>query len=239
MDKGRGRGSRRHNACSQSVSVWLAAGLVGVALSGCVTVNHKAMTKESSAQLQAKSVVATRYDRPDFAAMTPAKAAFGLIGAAAMISEGNEIVKVNEIADPAVGISDRLLRIAQERRSIVVAQPKADSIAASDELHSLLATYSGTDYILDVKTINWMFGYYPTNWTGYRVMYSARVRVIETATKDVAAESLCTTVQGDDAKPPTYDQLLADKAALLKSLLDKATTQRVDVIAKELLQLSS
>jgi hypothetical protein len=64
------------------------------------------------------------------------------------------------------------------------------------------------------------------------------VRVIDTASKGVAAESLCRTVQGDDAKPPTYDQLLADKAALLKSLLDKAATQCADVIAKELRQLT-
>jgi hypothetical protein len=71
-----------------------------VLLPGCVTVSHKPMTKESSAQLQMKKVAASSYATPDFAAMTPTKAAFGLIGAAAMISEGNSIVKANGVEDP-------------------------------------------------------------------------------------------------------------------------------------------
>lgn len=224
----------------RSTVACLASGIAALALSGCVTVDHKALTKEASAQLQSKKVVATTYAKPDFAAMTPAKAALGLFGAAAMISEGNEVISANEVPDPAVGISDDLLRIAQEKRSIVVVpQPKARAMATSDEVPSLLTAYPGADYILDVKTINWMFSYYPANWTGYRVIYSARIRVIETVTKGVVAETMCQTVQGDDSKPPTYDQLLADKAALLKSLLDKARKQCADLVAKELLQLSS
>ncbi len=208
-------------------------------LSGCVTVNHKPMTKESSERLQSKTVTVTRYATADFGAMTPGKAALGLIGAAAMISEGNEIIKKNDIPDPAVGIGDQLLRVAQAKRSIVVVQPKAGAAATSDDIAALLTAYPGADYILDVKTINWMIGYYPTNWNGYRLIYSARVRVIEAATREVAAESLCSTVQGDDANPPTYDQLLENKAVMLKNLMEAATTKCAELIAKELLQLSS
>ena len=211
-----------------------------VLITGCVTVNHKPMTKETSAQLQSKKVVATTYAKPDFAAMTPGKAAFGLIGAAAMIAEGNAIVASNSIPDPAVSISEQLLRIAKDKRAISVEPPsKAGLIAASDDVPALLSTYTGTDYILDVKTINWQFTYYPTNWLGYRVVYSARVRVIETAGKTVAAETLCTAIEGDDTKPPSYDDLLANQAALLKSYLDKAATRCTEKVATELLQLSS
>lgn len=218
-----------------------AAGFAAIALlTGCVTVSHKPMTKETSSQLQSKKVVATTYAKPDFAAMTPGKAAFGLIGAAAMIAEGNSIVTANSIPDPALSISEQLLRIAKDKRAITVEQPpKAGLVAASDEVPALLAAYTGTDYILDVKTLNWQFSYYPTNWVGYRVVYSARVRVIETAGKTVAAETLCTAIEGDDAKPPSYDDLLANQAALLKSYLDKAATRCAEKVATELLQLSS
>lgn len=219
---------------------WVAAGTAAMVLSACVSVSHKPMTKETSAQLHTKKVAASSYATPDFAAMTPAKAAFGLIGAAAMIAEGNNIVKTNGIEDPAVSISNQLLRIAKDKRSIaVVPPPKPNLVAQSDDVQALIATYPNVDYVLDVKTLNWLLSYYPTNWTGYRVTYSARVRVIETAGKTVAAETLCTAIEGDDAKPPSYDDLLANQAALLKSYLDKAAARCADKVATELLQLTS
>lgn len=218
---------------------WVAAGTAAMVLSACVSVSHKPMTKETSAQLHTKKVAASSYATPDFAAMTPAKAAFGLIGAAAMIAEGNSIVKANEIPDPAVSISNQLLQIAKDKRSIAVVPPsKPDLVAPSDEVQVLVATYPNVDYVLDVKTLSWQVTYYPTNWVGYRAVYSARVRVIETTGKTVVAETLCRATEGDDAKPPSYDDLLADKAALLKKLFDQAANKCADLIAKDLLQLT-
>ncbi len=205
------------------------------ALSACTTVQHSPLSSDASAALSGKRVVLTQYKAPDFTAMTPTKAAFGLLGAAAMISEGNQLVKDNGIVDPALAIADGLGQRLVQARSVNL-QPAA-STAASDELSALLGQAKGADYLLDVKTLNWMFSYYPSAWGSYRVTYQGRLRLIDVASGKVAAESMCATVQGDDAKPPSQDQLLADKAALLKSYLAKASVACVDVLAKDVIRL--
>ena len=97
----------------------------------------------------------------------------------------------------------------------------------------MLASNPGADYVLDVQTLNWSFAYFPTNWTHYRVMYAARVRLIDATSKAVVAEAGCRSVPSDDKDAPTYDQLLADKAALLKSHLAKAAAACADQVARE------
>jgi hypothetical protein len=67
-----------------------------------------------------------------------------------------------------------------------------------------------------VRTINWMFAYFPTAWTRYRVMYSARLRLIDVKRSQVIAEGSCSRIPEETPNAPTFDQLVADKAALLK-----------------------
>jgi hypothetical protein len=210
--------------------------LFAVALiSGCATVSHTPLSKDVSDQLQGKTVTRTKYSTPDFTAFTAGKAAFALLGAAAMIAEGNSIVKENEIADPSIEISEALAGKLATTKSMKAVD--SARVAESDTIESLVSTYPGADYLLDVKTFNWMFNYYPTDWAHYKVTYSARLRLIDTAKKTVVAETMCQTVQGDDAKPPTKDQLLDAKAALLKSYLKKGASACVEVLAKNILQL--
>lgn len=209
--------------------------LTMILLSGCASVDHRPLTAEASAQLQGKRIVSTQYPMPDFAAFTAGKAAFAIAGAGAMIIEGNGIVRDNGIPDPATAISKALTDRLQAARKIALVSSQA--VASSDEVSTLVATYTGADYLLDVKTLGWMFNYYPTDWAHYKVTYNARLRLIDTSSQKVVAETMCQTVQGDDANPPTKEQLLANRAALLKSYLDKGATACVDVLARDVLQL--
>src|SRR4051812_2194318 len=59
------------------------------------------LAEGAAAALNGKTVGVTRHAKASFTAMTPGKATFALIGAAAMISAGNKIVAENNIADPA------------------------------------------------------------------------------------------------------------------------------------------
>ena len=209
---------------------------VVAALSACTTVSHVPLSQEISAQLKGKSVVTSQYPPADFIAFTAGKAAFALVGAAAMISEGNEIVKTNNIEDPALMISQELsVKLKGMREMTVVSN--GNTTATSDDISVLLSTYPKTDYLVDVKTLGWMFNYYPTDWSHYKVTYSARFRLIESSTKKMIAETLCQSVQGDDKNPPTKDQLLENQAKLLKEHLDKAASACVEVISKDLLRL--
>ena len=204
-------------------------------LTGCATINHTPLAKDASQQLQGKTLAVAQHPIPDFAAFTAGKAAFALIGALAMIAEGNAIIKDNAVPDPAVAIAEGLAEKLVSARAMKAGP--LGKVAQDDKLDALVAANPGADYIVDVKTLNWMFNYYPSNWSHYRVSYSARVRLIDAARKSVVAESACQTVQGDDAKPPTKDDLLKANAALLKAYLQKGAAACVDVLGKDVLRM--
>jgi hypothetical protein len=144
-------------------------------------------------------------------------------------------VQDNAIPDPAISISEGLGKKLASVRSMKAAA--SGKVVEDDKVEALTSSHAGVDYLVDVKTLTWMINYYPNNWSGYRVTYSARVRLIDAAAKRVVAESACSTVQGDDAKPPSKDDLLAANASLLKSFLDKGAAVCVDLVAKDLFQL--
>ncbi|HEY4144510.1 hypothetical protein [Pinirhizobacter sp.] len=155
---------------------------------------------------------------PDFAAFTAGKATFGMIGGAMMISAGNAIVLENHVPDPSVGLRERLGAKLQSAHHmpLVVTGPGDD---ATSKLSELVAKHHGADYLLDVETLGWGFYYFPTDWSHYRVSYVAHVRLIDLHSGHIVAESTCKTSAGDGKgeKAPSRDELLANRAALLKS----------------------
>jgi hypothetical protein len=208
---------------------------VALSLGACASVSHAPISKEASNRLHSKAIVSARYTKPDFTAFTADKAVLGLLGVGAMFLEGNAIVKDNEIEDPALAISTGLLsRLSASKSTTAVTSSK---VTDKDDVSTIVTTNPGGDFVLDVKTLNWMFNYYPTDWGHYRVTYSARLRLIDAATKSVVAESACSLVQGDDKNPPSKDQLLENKAALLKNYLSKAAAACTDLLARDVLQL--
>lgn len=206
-----------------------------LSLAGCASVQHQPLSKEALAQLDGKSVATSRYAAPDFSAFTAGKAVFGLLGAAAMISEGNSIVKDNGIDDPAAEVSAGLLQKLTAAKSVTTVPAKGP--LASDDLTAIVAANPGAQYILDYRSTGWMFNYFPTDWSHYRVTYTGRLRLIDAATKSVLAESGCVSVQGDEKNPPTKEQLLDNKAALLKTHLANAGKQCVDVLSRDVLRI--
>lgn len=203
-----------------------------IVLAGCVSAPTKVLTAQSTSQLSGRSVTSTRYGKPDFVAMTAGKAMFAVIGAAAMVVAGNKIVSENGIEDPAISISAQL---TNRLRQMGMMAHQNQSVASDDKVGALTSTYPGVDYLLDVKTINWSFSYYPTDWTHYRVNYSARVRLINTANGAIVGQFLCNSTQEDPQAPPTYDQLLANNAAQLKKYLEMAGNACVADAAKQVL----
>jgi hypothetical protein len=214
----------------------LFAGACALLAAGCTTVTHRPLTPERSAQLAGKTVASTQYPAADFAAFTAGKAGFALLGAAMMVAEGNEIVKTNHIEDPALAISRGLVeRLAASRHARPLQPAKLQP--AGDDVEAVVKASPGADYVVDFKTFTWMFNYYPADWSHYRVTYNGRLRLIETSTREVVAETLCQSVQGDDKNPPTKEQLLEKDAALLKDYLRKVADGCVEVLAKQVLSL--
>lgn len=212
----------------------LGAGLAGALLCGCVSVQNKPLTADASARLEGKSLAQAVHAKPSFTAATAGKAMFGILGVAAMNSKGNSIVAENQVPDPAQAISAGLMhRFAGQLHMTVQEDPIQ---ATSDKLDVLAAQSKAADYLLDVQTVNWSYGYYLSNLSRYRVLYYAHIRLIDTHARAVVAETLCKTQPNTDENAPTQDELLNDHAAGLKRLLEKAAADCADEFSKQILR---
>lgn len=209
-----------------------------LAVSGCANFNMQPVDSKSVASLKNQSITHTTREKPDFAAMTPGKAAFGLFGAAAMISEGNKIIKDNDVSDPANTIALGLAKALEEKYG---AKFVGTSVPVStDELIQIAGAANGkAKLVLDVQTFNWSFAYFPTNWGRYRVIYTAKVRLIDAETKTLVAEGFCKRIPETDANAPSYDELLANAAARLKTELSSAAEECISNLKKDMLSPSN
>lgn len=195
---------------------WLVPIAVAMLLTGCVSTTKKTIDAQALSAVRNQSVAHTARDMPDFGEMTPAKATFGLIGAALMISEGNKTVATNQIADPAVAIAGALLNAMQSSQGVqLVAAPLR--IDSEDPARIAELAKGKSRYVLDVRTLMWQMMYFPTDWTHYQVLYTAKARLIDVENKNVVAEAFCKQAPESNAGAPTFDELLALNAARLKA----------------------
>jgi len=194
--------------------------VVAAMTAGCVSVQQIPMSAASLEAIKGKELALSEREKPDFSAMTPARGAFGMIGAAVTISEGNKLIKENRIEDPAVYIGRTLAADLQGRHNTRLS-PKGAAIA-SDEVTDLVKNAPGTDLVLDVRTLNWSFVYFPTVWGKYRVIYSARMRLVDTKSGRVLAEGGCHRAPEHTPDAPSYDELVANSAQRLKQELKTA-----------------
>jgi hypothetical protein len=184
-------------------------------LTGCVGTKTVPVAPETALNMQGKTVSLSTSDKPDFAAMTAGRMTFGAFGAGAAISAGNAIVRENNITDPAIYIGEALSRDISEAHAMQVAATVVSD--NNDELETIIKAQHDSDYVLDVRTINWSFIYYPMDWDNYRVMYTVKTRLIDTRNERVVAEAFCAHLPDQTPESPTYDQLIDNNAEGLKA----------------------
>jgi hypothetical protein len=184
-------------------------------LAGCVSVEHIPLAPGAADTLRGRQAALASREQPDFAAMTAARAAIGgLIGAAVMAEGGRRVVEANNIQDPAQAIAEA---IAAELRDTHQLRLAASAISVdSDDVAKIAKENSGGDLLLDVRTINWGYSYFPTTWNRYRVFYSARLRLVDLKSAKVIAEGFCSRMPEETPDAPTGDELLANGAAVVK-----------------------
>lgn len=209
-----------------------------IMLAGCVSTKSVQVKEKDLASLQGGTVTTSAREKPGFAAVTAGKAMFGAIGGAAMVVAGNKIVEENSVEDPAKYIAQELGKgFADANAMSLVA---SDGVVTSGTKPAELAKqHSNADVLLDVQTVNWSFGYFPTDWNSYRVMYSAKLRLVDTKEKKLLAEGFCSRVPDKTANAPSHEQLLADHAARLKSELAIAADHCIATFRKDVLMQSS
>lgn len=210
--------------------------IIAISLTGCASVNKQAISSKSVSEIKNQTITYTARKKPDFAAMTAGKAAFAMLGAVAMISEGNSIIANNNVPDPADAIAVGIAKALENSHGARLVTPPIP--AEADEASQIVARVNGgTRYVIDAQTINWSFVYFPTDWTHYRVIYTAKARLIDAMTKEVVAEGFCKHIPENSANAPTYDELLANQASRLKSELATAAGVCVQSLKTEMLAL--
>jgi hypothetical protein len=195
------------------------------------------LTPESTTQYQGTALTIVTYTKPSFVAMTADRAAFALLGAFAMISAGNKLVKANDIADPAVAIAAKLGPLVADRFKASATTSLADHDKDDDTAKDAAAAAANKGLVFDAETSGWEFMYFPTDWTHYKILYTVRARIIDGPTGAVVASAMCSynSEKETDIPLPTYDELMADQAALLKEKLAHAGALCGDIMQKIIL----
>jgi hypothetical protein len=195
------------------------------------------LPESAVAALSGKSVIITRHDKPSFTAFTAGKAAFALLGAGAMIVAGNQIVKENEIADPADVLEHELAAAVIKQYGLTL-MPGSSPVIKASKSKDIAATQGDVDYILDLHSTGWMFAYIPTNWDAYWISYSAHVQLINRVSGKALADGICYSDTQKHPMPPNKESMLANKAQLLKDVTASLGWHCAQVFAKEQFRLA-
>lgn len=206
-------------------------------LNGCAAKTIP-LSAESATQLNGSTLAHTKREAAGFMATTAGKAAFGVLGAVAMMNAGKKIIEENNIEDPANYISSSLANDLAKTFNLQVASEK-DTAVSSTNVSDLAAEYPQADFILDVRTGSWSFIYFPTDWSHYRVLYSSRLQLIDVKSKRVVADSICSRVPEKTESSPTYEELLAGNAQRLKNELKVAADYCIDQFRSQVFNLTS
>ena len=183
-----------------------------VVVSGCAS---KPETPPPTAAYAGKPLAVFIHAAPDFAAITWSRTMMNGAVEAGLdsVAEGNSLVAEFEVPDPSPSIAAELG--ASLSASLKVAPRAAVRTGVLD------VKPGGDGLVLDVATESWMFTYVPTDAAHYQVKYMGHARLYDAATGGDLADVPCRW-ESYDKDAPSYDELLAGRAALLKDMLAAA-----------------
>ena len=211
----------------------IACFIIVISVVGCASVSHIKNQSLGSADLRNQSIGLTARKSPDFTAMTTGKTMIPL-GYLLAKEAGRGLVSEQGVQDPKLIITSALSRALEERYNVKVIRPEIET--SSDDPGSVSDQFSNNiAYVLDVRTTNWYFA--PINvWSsGYVVRYTTIVSIIEKRTRSVVAQAACDKYSDLSNKAPTYDALVANDAALLKTILAASASACAEQIKKSVL----
>ncbi len=151
--------------------------MLASALLGACASQNVAVSSDTLATMQGKSLVLIQRESPSFVAMTSGKGMFAVAGVGAAALAGNKIVKENDIVDPAMTISRRLANGLVNEYGVAL-RGETDAIP-TDKVDSLADAANDSDYALDVVTHGWSYMYDGFKMGDYFVGYSSKLRLID------------------------------------------------------------
>ncbi len=166
------------------------------------------------------------YEPDPFLPTTSAKGAFAVLGVAAAVAEGKTLIKEKGLSDPAVAIKQELASNLAQRYhfSDVTFVPDTQTYESDPKAVSTMAGNQGV--VLDLRTFGRGTQYYPFK-PQYKVNYFAQARLISASEGRLISTERCVINHPYSETAPTYDQLMANNAALLKQKRAEAKAECV------------
>ncbi|TDM09267.1 MAG: hypothetical protein C4K60_08220 [Ideonella sp. MAG2] len=200
-------------------------------LTGCSSFVKQPATPELVSQLRGQPLAKTVGD-PKFRFLTSqdgVKSALvsvftgGIVGGVVMndsaVTKGKELSDLGGLTDPGRKVADAL--VARLKVAVQVLPLEPSGVVEPAELnHILQVAPRDSAFVLDVRTLSWGGSYLPTQWDRYRLTYALKARLIDRARQVVVAEGFCNYLNRSESNPPSYDELVANRAALLKQRLE-------------------
>lgn len=210
--------------------------LVAIALlTGCATTNSP-MTAENAQKLTGESLIVTKRESPSFIAMTSSKGMFAVLGVAAAVSAGNEMVKTNNVEDPAFYIADAMAKKLTDQHAMAYAGQMEKTLTA-DEAAGVAKELPGYSYAVDVTSTGWSFIYDGFNFSDYYLRYGAEFHLIDIGSGTAIAEGNCSYNSKEEVGTVKYEDMMANDAAYIKEQLKAAADNCIGQFSENLLSL--
>ena len=209
--------------------------LLIVLLIGCIPIKDFSIAKNELLSMKSQSITTSKRDTPTFGVASATKTGLGPIGLVAMMVSSNDIIQKNNIEDSAVYISRELtsILIKHYQMNLLDVEKKVDGESTIE----ISKTYKDADYILDVETRSWSIEHFLLDWNSYRVVYSARLRLIDTRNKILLAKGFYCHIPKHDKSAPSRDDMLMNNAQRLKDELKIAADLCIKYFKSEILKL--
>jgi len=216
--------------------------LLALSLGGCASTKSVQAPPDAVNSLQSSSLTIVTHAKPSFIAMTPGKGALGMLGAIAAITDGNQLVEKYQLPDPALAVTAKLKPVLMDKFGSSGSKIIADTDEKITSDTALAGAAGKSGVVLDVVTVGWGFSYFPLSWGHYNINMNVNARLLDARNGKVIAQSYCAPPKEQQAKQPTvdtdkaptYDEMVADDGALIKSTLVANSDTCADIIAKNM-----
>lgn len=213
------------------ISMATFAAALAPCLMGCATVKPVAASNDSVTSLQGQALTIVTYNpKTQFLQMTWGEGGFGLIGAAVATSNSSDLVKKYDLTNPSIQVAELMKPVLGGKFKPAAVNPVADSSDGDKSLTDIAALAGNKGLVFDIQGGS-MSIYFPLDFTHYKVIYNGAGRLVNASTAKVVAQAQCHFDTSDEknpatyvANPPSYDELYANNAELLKAKFQSAAS---------------
>jgi hypothetical protein len=157
------------------------------------------------------------------------------MGLAGWDSIGAKIMKENGIEDPMLTARNRLvdrLKVEGGMKNLVASR---ETVPIDLENVEKLRQRYGKGLYLQIIPGRWIIIYYASNWSKYHMIYGATARLVRADDGKILWNAVCGLDRDDGDNAPTMDQLLANRAALLKTWTRESAQKCADTLTNAFL----